>query len=282
MNYELISVLRPETDNWKSQKERAEKNQSTLITLFPEPFFVRLRKEEYSNMINIIDYVTKRKYDENDSLFFDKVDTVQGAGIIMNRDGVITLVKDGVVIGEMRVFPRSRRLVQDIKFFNVDGSRDMIEEYTFDGKLFSDIFYYDDSIQEIDFFDNNQDVQLRYYFYEGSINLITIENPKTKEVIEKYDNMGQFQAAQVAKIVKPGDKVGITYLGIELDALRDTQSENTLYLEEPAFDGDQVKGNLKLIMEDEIDYVQHVVVSSEDYQKMLDLGLDVSKVEPKQ
>jgi hypothetical protein len=35
-------------------------------------------------------------------------------------------------------------------------------------------------------------------------------------------------------------------------------------------------------MEDEIDYVQRVVVSSEDYQKMLDLGLDVSKVEPKQ
>ncbi len=25
MNYELVSVLRPETDNWKSQKERVEK-----------------------------------------------------------------------------------------------------------------------------------------------------------------------------------------------------------------------------------------------------------------
>ncbi|MDC9192465.1 hypothetical protein PSL54_18370, partial [Clostridioides difficile] len=63
----------------------------------------------------------------------------------MNRDGVITIVKDGVVIGEMRVFPRTRRLVQDIKFLNVDGSRDMIEEYTFDGKPFSNIFYYDDN-----------------------------------------------------------------------------------------------------------------------------------------
>lgn len=233
-------------------------------------------------MINVIDYVTKRNYDENSSLFFDKVDTVQGAEIIMNRDGVITIVKDGVVIGEMRVFPRTRRLVQDIKFLNVDGSRDMIEEYTFDGKPFSNIFYYDDNVQEIDFFDNDQNVRLRYYLYEGSINLITIEDPKTKEIIEKYDNMSQFQAAQVAKIVKPEDEVGITYLGVELDALKDTQSKNTLYLEEPAFDGDQVKGNLKLIMEDEIDYVQRVIVSSEDYQKMLDLGLNVSKVEPKQ
>ena len=282
MNYELVSVLRSGTDNWKAQKERAEKNNSTLITLFPDPFFVRLRKEEYPTMINIVDYVTKRTYDESSSLFFDKVDTVEGAEIIMNRDGVITLVKEGVIIGEMRVFARSRRLVQDIKFFNADGSRDMVEEYTFDGKLFSNIFYFEDNIQEIDFFNDNRDVRLRFYFYEGSITLITVENPKTKEVIEKYDNMSQFQAAQVAKIVKPEDEVGITYLGVELDALKDTQSKNTLYLEEPAFDGDQVKGNLKLIMEDEIDYVQRVVVSSEDYQKMLDLGLDVSKVEPKQ
>lgn len=282
MNYELVSVLRPGTDNWKSQKERAEKNNSTLITLFPEPLFVRLRKEEYSEIINIIDFVTKRQYDESGSLFFDKVQTVEGAQIFVNQDGVIDIIKDGVVIGKMRTFPNTRRLVQDIKFFNDDGTKDIIEEYTYEGKIFSNIFYFEDSTQEIDFFDNDGDVRLRFYFYEGAMNLITIENPKTKEVIEKYDNMGQFQAAQVAKIVKPGDKVGITYLGIELDALKDTQSENTLYLEEPAFDGDQLKGNLKLIMEDEIDYVQHVVVSSEDYQKMLDLGLDVSKVESKQ
>lgn len=253
MNYELVSALRPGTDNWESQKERAKKNDSTLITLFPEPLFVRLRKEEYPKIINIVDYVTKRTYDENSSLFFDKVDTVEGVEIIMNRDGVITLVKEGAVIGEMRVFPRSRRLVQDIKFFNADGTRDMVEEYTFDGKLFSNIFYFKDNVQEIDFFDDNRDVRLRFFFYEGAMNLITVENPKTRKIIEQYDNMSQFQAAQVAKIVKPGDKVGITYLGIELDALKDTQSENTLYLEEPAFDGDQLKGNLKLIMEDEID-----------------------------
>lgn len=81
---------------------------------------------------------------------------MQGAEIIMNRDGVITIVKDGVTIGEMRVFPRSRRLVQDIKFFNVDGTRDMVEEYTFDGKLFSNLFYFNDNVQEIDFFDNGR------------------------------------------------------------------------------------------------------------------------------
>lgn len=69
MNYELVSVLRPETDNWKLQKERAEKNKSTLITLFPKPLFVRLQKEEYPKMVNVVDYVTKRKYDENSSLF---------------------------------------------------------------------------------------------------------------------------------------------------------------------------------------------------------------------
>lgn len=282
MNYELVSILRPGTDNWKSQKERAEKNNSTLITLLPEPFFVRLKKEEYPKMINIVDYVTKRTYDENNSLFFDKVPTVDGAEIFMNHDGVITLIKDGVTFGEMRTFPRSRRLVQDIKFFNEDGTRDMVEEYTFDGKLFSNLFYYKDKVQEIDFFDDNGDVRLRFYFYEGEINFITVENPKTKKIIEKYDNMAQFQAAQVAKIVKPEDEVGITYLGVELDALKNTQSKNTLYLEEPAFEGGQVKGNLKLIMENHIDYMQRVVVSSEDYQKMLDLGLDVSKVEPKQ
>ena len=79
-----------------------------------------MRKEEYSKMINIIDYVTKRNYDENSSLFFDKVDTVQGAEIIMNRDGVITIVKDGGN-SEKCDIPLTRRLSSRYQIFNVDG-----------------------------------------------------------------------------------------------------------------------------------------------------------------
>lgn len=107
MNYELVSVLRVETDNWKQQKQRAINNNSKVITLLPDPFFTRYKKEEYENMMNIVDYVTRRTYDEKNSLFFDKVPMIDGAEIFMNADGIISIIKNGVRIGEMRTFPQS-------------------------------------------------------------------------------------------------------------------------------------------------------------------------------
>jgi hypothetical protein len=281
MNYELVNVLRADTENWKHQKQRAQESNSKLITLAPDPFFLRKHENDYSTMINVVDTVTKRTYDQQQSLFFNKVPTVAGAQIFMNADGVTSIIKNGERIGKLRLFPGTRRLVQDVTYYNGDGTRDLIEEYTFDGQLYSNIFYYQDQVQEIAFFDNQQNVRLRFHFYEGSLNLITIENPVTHEVTEKYDSMAQFQAAQVAKIVGPEDHVGIGYLGIELDALSKTKSTNTLYLDEPAFDGDQLKGNLKLIIENNISYIQQVVVRPEDYQRMLEQGIDVTKVKAK-
>lgn len=70
MNYELVSVLRVETDNWKQQKQRAINNNSKVITLLPDPFFTRYKKEEYENMMNIVDHVTRRTYDEKKFLIF--------------------------------------------------------------------------------------------------------------------------------------------------------------------------------------------------------------------
>lgn len=278
MNYELVSVLRVETDNWKQQKQRAINNNSKVITLLPDPFFTRYKKEEYGNMMNIVDYVTKRTYNEDNSLFFDKVPMIDGAEIFMNADGIISIIKNGVRIGEMRTFPQSRRLVQDVTYFNDDGTKDMVEEYTFDGSIFSNIYYYEDRVQEIDFTNNDGQVCLRFYFYEGEMNLITVVDPTTNAVLESYDNMIQFQKAQLQKIVGPEDQINISYLGMELDVLENTKSKNTLYLEEPAFDGSTVKGNLKLIMDDQIQYVQQAVVKYEDYDQMVDQGLNVSKV----
>ncbi|WP_286103073.1 hypothetical protein [Pediococcus pentosaceus] len=278
MNYELVSVLRVETDNWKQQKQQAINNNSKVITLLPDPFFTRYKKEEYENMMNIVDYVTKRTYDEKNSLFFDKVPMIDGAEIFMNADGIISIIKNGVRIGEMRIFPQSRRLVQDVTYFNDDGTKDMVEEYTFDGSIFSNIYYYEDRVQEIDFTNNDGQVCLRFYFYEGEMNLITVVDPTTNAVLESYDNMIQFQKAQLQKIVGPEDQINISYLGMELDVLEKTKSKNTLYLEESAFDGSKVKGNLKLIMDDQIQYVQQAVVKHEDYDQMVDQGLNVSKV----
>ncbi|MCR1862040.1 hypothetical protein [Pediococcus pentosaceus] len=169
-------------------------------------------------------------------------------------------------------------MVQDVTYFNDDGTKDMVEEYTFDGSIFSNIYYYEDRVQEIDFTNNDGQVCLRFYFYEGEMNLITVVDPTTNAVLESYDNMIQFQKAQLQKIVGPEDQINISYLGMELDVLEKTKPKNTLYLEESAFDGSKVKGNLKLIMDDQIQYVQQAVVKHEDYDQMVDQGLNVSKV----
>lgn len=278
MDYELVNVLRPNTDNWKIQKARAIKNGSTLITLAPDPSFFRKKETEYANAINIIDVVTKRTYDENSSLFFDKVRTVDGAEIFMNKGGLISIIKNGEEIGKLRYYSGTRRLVQDVTYFNRDGSKDYIEEYAFDGKKYSNIFYFRNQVQQIEFFDDQENVPLRFYFYGGAINFITIENPNTHMVEKKYDSMAEFMADQVSQIVEINDRVGISYMGIELDALSKTESKNTLYLDESAYESGVMKGNLQMIIDNQIQYVNRVEVSEEDYQKMLGQNVDIKKI----
>ena len=55
MNYELVSVLRVETDNWKQQRQRAINNNSKVITLLPDPFFTRYKKEEHDEYCRLRD-----------------------------------------------------------------------------------------------------------------------------------------------------------------------------------------------------------------------------------
>lgn len=71
----------------------------------------------------------------------------------MNEDGSISIVHEGEDIGREFLFPDTRRAAQDIRYNNPDGSMDYIEEYAADGSLFSNIFYFNNEIQELVFYD---------------------------------------------------------------------------------------------------------------------------------
>lgn len=264
MLYELTNIIRPETDNWQQQRTRLQQTNGQVLTLAPNPGFSGLLSREGTQGHNLIDWVTQRVYYPGNYLYFNQIPTVTDAEIFMNQDRSISLISEGDVIGEVELYANTRRAVKSVTYLNEDGGRDFIEEYTFDGELFSRIFYDRNAVQEICFYDNQQRPVIRYYYYERQLNLVTIENPETREVITQYDTQLQFMRAQLAQRLTRDDQVNISYLGLELSVLAETTSQNTLYLEEaPLNEAGQVKGNLRAILTNEVKYVQHVVASED-------------------
>lgn len=276
MNYEITNVLKPETDNWQHQKKRLEQNGGQVITLAPDPNFYAKIQQAGVDGINVIDYVTQRTYDADSNLFFNRIPTVDGSEIFMNSDGSISIISDGEEIGSVQLYNGTRRLVQSVTYYNADKSRNFVEEYTSDGQLFSRLAYRDDEVFHIAFFNNQNQVALRFYRYEGQINLITVMDPESQKVIASYNNLVDFYRYEVGEIVTDDDQVGISYLGIELQVLAATQSTNTLYLEEsPVDDNGLLRGNLQGIIDGQIDTVQRIAVTDEAYDLLSTIPIPV-------
>ncbi|PWF99918.1 hypothetical protein [Levilactobacillus bambusae] len=279
MNYEVLNVLHPDTTDWTAQKARLQRINGTLLTLAPDPGLLQKQIQEQINVVNVVDYVTNRTYNPDQFLFFDQIPTVAGAEIFMAKSGQINLIHDGYPIGTVRLYPNTRRLVNNITYLNLDGTRDFIEEYAFDGKLFSRIDYDDNHVQRIQFYNDDQVVVLTYYFYNGQMNLITVEDPASHRILERYDSTGAFLAAKVGEIIQADDAAVISYLGLELTALSQTQSDNTLALiESPLDEQGEVRGNLKAILDNRLPYVQHVALPQKLADQLLKAHQPMTKI----
>lgn len=279
MDYEMVNLIRPDSTNWAQQKERAKTFQRTVLTLAPNPGFFGLCKTQGITGLNLLDWITKWTYDPDGQLFFNQLPTVTGAEIFMNEDQTISIISDGDEIGQLRLYDGTRRRVKDATYFNADRTIDFIEEYTFDGQLFSNLLYDKSEVQRIDFYNEAQQPVLRYFFYEKALNWITIEDPTTAVIVSQYPNMMAYLTNQLAKLLKPDDSVAITYMGMELSALALSASENTLYLQESPTDAEgQIKGNLAGILTDRIAYIQHVAVTKAAYRLLQASQLPLTKV----
>lgn len=279
MDYELVSVIKPTNKVWQSQKERLITNKGKVISLSPNPTFNKLKKSEGVEGMNILDHLTQRKHHSDNFLFFNQIPTVTTAEVYMNEDRSISVINDGDEIAQVITYPETRRHVREVKYLNVDGTTDFIEEYADDGALYSNIHFFNDTVQEIDFFDSHQYPIVQYFFYDGQINLVTVRDKKTGKVSEKYSSLAQFLAEQVANIVTEKDRVTISYMGLELFALAKTTSHNVLYLTESPFTNTGIiKGNLLSILENKITYIKEVRMSKAHYQKLINKNICLDKV----
>ncbi|PWF99706.1 hypothetical protein [Levilactobacillus bambusae] len=280
MDYELVRLIQPDTDNWKHQQERLQKPKTRVLSLAPTPNFSGLLQSQHVKGINVIDVVTKRTYDPDTTLFFNRIPTVKGSEIFMNGDRSISIIKDGVEIGTVQLYGGTRRHVKSVTYYNPDKTRDFIEEYATDGNLFSRIWYSRDKAERIDFMNNSGKPVLRFYFYEGLINLVTVESPVTHRVLNRYDTLNDFYIDQVAKIVKKTDNVNISYLGVELTALQQAASTNSYYLDEsPLDDNNQVKGYLLNILTDENKTISKVYMDEGAYNQLAFQNIPLDKAE---
>lgn len=279
MHYDLLNNLISGTEAWTGIKQRVLAENRTVLTLTAAPRFFGLIQEEGVKGLNILDYVTKREYVKDQYRFFNDVPVPTWSKVEMNRDGSILIVDNGDVIAREYLFPNTRRAVQDIRYNNPDGTLDYIEEYAFDGTLYSNLFYADNILQEIVFYNSDSQPVVRYYFYDGAINFITIEDPKTHKVIKDYANLNEYLNDQLSKLLTEDDTVTFQYMGIEMNVLKNTKSHNVLEVVESVLDeSGVVRGNLAMILEGKIPYVAEVKVDAEQYEALRLAGMPLDRV----
>lgn len=279
MNYELMTVIRPNDTVWEMQQKNLMQQDTKVLTISPMPDFYTVCQRLDVQGINLLDQLTQRSHDPNAFLFFNQVPTANNAEIFMNENRTISILHEGFEIGQVFLYPQTRRHVKEVRYFYPDKSIDYVEEYAGDGKRYSQIFYHDNQVQEIQFLNDDHFPVVTYYFYQGQINFITVNDPTNSIIIEKYQNLSQFIAAQLNKIISPEDRITISYLGMELFALEQTQSYNTLRLMESPLDPEgNIKGNLRLILENKIAYVQQVEMSQEHYALLTTTGVNLDKI----
>ncbi|MCT2909358.1 hypothetical protein EFT87_11925 [Schleiferilactobacillus harbinensis] len=278
MNYELINGVSPQSPAWPTFKQWAKEENAPFIVLQPLPGLLGVAKEQDIQLRSVIDFVTKRRYAKDSYRFFNEAPVPDGAEIFMSGDGVISIIYEGEIIGYVTTYANTRRAVKQIDYLNPDQTKDFTEEYAYDGNQYSNLLYYDNTLQQIQFLNNDGQIVVREYLYDGMINMITIEDPITGKVVTQYDDLTRFLTATVAKMVTAHDTVRIHYMGVELNVLKDSPAHNVLRLAEAPFD-DQgtVRGFLLMILKDEINYVQEVEMSRAAYQALTVQNIPLEK-----
>lgn len=279
MKYELLNTIAPGTEAWQQVVARAKKGHERILLISAMPNFGGVIKEAGLKGVSLIERICNRASKKDDYMFFNRIPVPTGAKIDMNEDGNLNVLYEGEKIANVTLYHNTRRAVQDVRYLNPDGTVDYIEEYATDGSHYTNIYYYNNQMQEIDFLDLQERPVLRYYLYEGVINFITIENPQTREVTAKYNSVREFVTAEIPNIVKPNDTVTISYMGIELDAISQTGSHNILAMAEDPFDEHhEVRGNLQAILKNDIKTVQEVQVPVIAYQELQKTDLPSDKL----
>ncbi|GAB7391529.1 hypothetical protein [Lactococcus garvieae] len=278
MNYELVTVIRPEQEAWVLSKKRMYKSKGKVLSILPSQFFFFFLQDEKVTGVNVFDKLTKRKYDLNKSMYFNEAPVPSYSEIFMNADFSISIINEGEEIGSVELFPQTRRLVKNIHYFS-ETKKDFTQEYTIDGELFSEIFYFNNKPQEIHFYNKNRVAVISYFFYDGKLEFISLNNAKTGAMIQGYTSFEEFISDCVAKMLTVRDRVTISFMGIEMVALSKSSSYNILELtESPLDDNGEIKGNLLQILKNNISYIHEVKMPLEYKQLLMKKNVPVSKI----
>lgn len=278
MNYELINGVMTNTPAWTHFKTWAQSENAPFIVLQPLPGLLGVEKEQGVRLRSVIDYVTRRRYTKGAYRFFDEAPVPDIAQIYGSSDGFTNIIYEGETIGQITTYANTRRALKQIDYLNPDGTKDLTEEYAYDGNQYSNLLYYGNVLQQIQFLNNAGQVVLRQYLYDGQINLVTVEDPVTANVQKRFDDWPSFLSAAVGEMVTAHDVVRVHYMGQEMTALTHSPAHNILRLAESPFDEKgQVRGFLLMILKDEIKYIQEVELSKAAYHALALQNIPVDK-----
>lgn len=210
------------------------------------------------------------KSDKNE-LYWADVKLPNHAQRVVNEDWSVSIVDRGQEIGRMKWFPRSNRIVEEVIWLDYDGVVDKKEVYQRDGQLFSVNFYSNNQPLQIDYYFGTGKLKLSEFFYDGYVNFI---KDYDREI--EVDNVDIFIKTILEENFSDNDYT-VTMLGRELDFAPD---DTTLKIPYAALEEDgTITNNLVNAIESPRENIKKIIVDSATNDKLIKQKLEKPFIE---
>ena len=206
--------------------------------------------------------------DVSKGIWWSDLSVPNDAQIVVNQDWTSSVVSLGSELAQVKWFPQSTRIVQAVSWLDTDGKLDYKDIYHRDGTLFARQFFSEGDLLESDFYQTTGELSTVDYYFNGARNFV-VHGQSQFSSADTYllDVMSSF----------PEVTFDITQLGRELDFAPD----NTQLIMPAGVidDQGQIYPNLIQILTNDQHKIKRVIVSKDDYQRLIKAGYASNKLE---
>lgn len=225
------------------------------------------------NPTKVYDMYAQRYLEDVDSrkgIWWTDLPVPNNAQFIINQDHTKSVFSHGHEIAKIRWFSSSKRIVQAVVWFDIDGKIDYKDIYRRDGKLFAKQYFSDGELLESDFYFGQEAIQVKDFYFEKQRNFVYAKE-------QKYKNAEDYIASTGDQ--SPQETFEITQLGREL-AFAPKNTILTL-VDGVLDDKGKVHRNLAILLEDSTCKIHQVNVTQHDFDILKTQNFPTNKLRVK-
>lgn len=205
--------------------------------------------------------------DSKNGIWWTDLPVPNNAQFVINKDRTKSIISRGHELARVRWFNDSKRIVQAVVWYDLDGKIDYKDIYRRDGKLFAKQYFSAGNLLTSDFYFGHESVQVRDFYFENHRNFV-YANDQKYALAEDY-------IAQVGNKFSL-DTFNVTQLGREINFA--PQNTRLTIVGGVLDEKGKVWPNLALILRDVTHKIRQVTVTQSDFDSLKALGFSTHKL----